>query len=63
VIVVDASVLIGYLHAGDSHQEVAETLLAREIDDFAAGSPTLARRQLRPPPRWSVQDFGLVALS
>jgi predicted nucleic acid-binding protein len=43
VIVLDASVLIGYLDAEDGQHEAAESLLAREIDDdFTASSLTLA---------------------
>lgn len=43
MIVLDASVLIGYLDAEDAQHPAAETLLAREIDDdFAASSLTLA---------------------
>jgi len=43
MIVLDASVLIAYLDADDSHHAAAETLLVREIaDDFAANPLTLA---------------------
>ena len=43
MIVLDASVLIAYLDADDTHHEVAELLLAREVDDdFAANPITLA---------------------
>jgi predicted nucleic acid-binding protein len=43
VIVLDASVLIAYLDAEDAQHHMAETLLAREIDDeFAANPLTLA---------------------
>jgi predicted nucleic acid-binding protein len=43
VIVLDASVLIAYLDADDTHHHAAESLLAREIDDeFAANPLTLA---------------------
>jgi predicted nucleic acid-binding protein len=43
VIVLDASVLIGYLDAHDAHHRSAEALLAQEIDDdFGASSVTLA---------------------
>jgi len=43
VIVLDASVLIAYLDAGDAQHHRAESLLAREIDDqFAANPLTLA---------------------
>jgi predicted nucleic acid-binding protein len=43
VIVLDASVLIGYLDAGDAHHNRATALLTREIDDdFAVNLLTLA---------------------
>ena len=43
MIVLDASVLIGYLDAEDAQHQAAETLLAREIDDdFAVSVLTLA---------------------
>jgi predicted nucleic acid-binding protein len=49
VIVLDASVLIGYLDAGDAHHERATALLAREIDDdFGVNLLTLAEILVAP---------------
>ena len=49
MIVLDASVLIGYLDAGDAHHDRAATLLAREIDDdFAVNLLTLAEILVAP---------------
>jgi predicted nucleic acid-binding protein len=43
VIVLDASVLIAYLHADDDHHDAAETLLISVVDDdLAADTLTLA---------------------
>lgn len=43
MIVLDASVLIAYLDSADEHHDLAEELLAREIDDdFVVNSLTLA---------------------
>ena len=62
MIVLDASVLIGYLDAGDSQHQAAEALLAREIeDDFTASSLTLAE-VLVGPARARRLDDGLSAL-
>ena len=36
MIVLDASVLIGYLDAADAHHELATALLTREVDDDLA---------------------------
>jgi predicted nucleic acid-binding protein len=49
VIIVDASVLIGYLDRTDAHHGAAVDLLAREIeDDLAASSLTLAEVYVGP---------------
>ena len=49
MIVLDASVLIGYLDASDAHHERAAALLAREIDDdFAVNLLTLAEILVAP---------------
>jgi predicted nucleic acid-binding protein len=49
VIVLDASVLIGYLDAGDAHHDPATALLTREIDDdFAVNLLTLAEVLVAP---------------
>jgi predicted nucleic acid-binding protein len=49
VIVLDASVLIGYLDAGDVHHDRAAALLARELDDdFAVNLLTLAEILVAP---------------
>jgi predicted nucleic acid-binding protein len=49
VIVLDASVLIGYLDASDAHHERATALLTREIDDdFAVNLLTLAEILVAP---------------
>jgi predicted nucleic acid-binding protein len=49
VIVFDASVLIAYLDGDDAQHEIAEKLLAREVDDeFAANSLTLAEVLVAP---------------
>jgi predicted nucleic acid-binding protein len=49
VIVLDASVLIGYLDAGDAHHHRATTLLTREADeDFAVSLLTLAEILVAP---------------
>jgi predicted nucleic acid-binding protein len=49
VIVLDASVLIGYLDARDAHHEKATALLVREIDDdFAVNLLTLAEILVAP---------------
>ena len=61
MIVLDASVLIGYLDE-DNHHEAADTLLARELDDdFAAGSLTLTE-VLVGPARSGRLDDALAAL-
>lgn len=62
MIVLDASVLIGYLDAEDGQHQAAEALLAREIDDdFAASSLTLAE-VLVGPARARRLDDALLAL-
>jgi hypothetical protein len=62
VIVLDASVLIGYLDAEDGQHQAAESLLAREIDDdFAASSLTLTE-VLVGPVRADRTDDALAAL-
>jgi predicted nucleic acid-binding protein len=49
VIVLDASVLIGYLDASDAHHERATALLASEIDDdYAVNLLTLAEILVAP---------------
>ncbi len=49
MIVLDASVLIGYLDASDAHHERATALLAREIDDdFGVNLLTLAEILVAP---------------
>jgi predicted nucleic acid-binding protein len=49
VIVLDASILIGYLDAGDAHHDRATALLTREIDDdFAVNLLTLAEILVAP---------------
>ncbi|WP_299057339.1 PIN domain-containing protein [uncultured Nocardioides sp.] len=49
MIVLDASVLIGYLETQDAHHARAEDLLAAEIeDDFAASVVTLAEVLVAP---------------
>ncbi len=49
MIVLHASVLIGYLDAGDAHHERATALLTREIDDdFAVNLLTLAEILVAP---------------
>jgi predicted nucleic acid-binding protein len=49
VIVLDASVLIGYLDADDAHHDRATALLTREIDDdFAVNLLTLAEVLVAP---------------
>lgn len=49
MIVLDASVLIGYLDTGDAHHERAMALLTREIDDdFAVNLLTLAEILVAP---------------
>lgn len=49
MIVLDASVLIGYLDAGDAHHARAVALLTREIDDdFAVNLLTLAEILVAP---------------
>jgi predicted nucleic acid-binding protein len=49
MIVLDASVLIAYLDAGDTHHQRAEDLLIREVDDdFAVNSLTLAEVLVAP---------------
>jgi predicted nucleic acid-binding protein len=49
VIVLDASVLIGYLDTKDAHHERATALLTREIDDdFAVNLLTLAEILVAP---------------
>ncbi len=49
MIVLDASVLIGYLDASDAHHDRATALLTREIyDDFAVNLLTLAEILVAP---------------
>ena len=49
MIVLDASVLIGYLDAGDAHHDRAAALLTREIDDdFAVSLLTLGEILVAP---------------
>lgn len=49
MIVLDASVLIGYLDAADAHHDRAKALLIREIDDdFAVNLLTLAEILVAP---------------
>lgn len=49
MIVLDASILIAYLDAGDAHHERATALLTREIDDdFAVNLLTLAEVLVTP---------------
>jgi predicted nucleic acid-binding protein len=49
MIVLDASVLIGYLDANDAHHVRAERLLSREADDdFAVNSLTLGQALVAP---------------
>jgi predicted nucleic acid-binding protein len=62
MIVLDASVLIGYLDAEDSHHEAAESLLAREIDDDFAASPLTLAEVLVGPARAGRLDDALSAL-
>jgi len=63
VIVLDASVLMGYLDAGDAHHDRALDLLTREIDDdFAVSLLTLAEI-LVAPTRTGQRDTVLAALS
>lgn len=63
MIVLDASVLIGYLDAGDAHHDRALDLLTREIDDdFAVNLLTLAEI-LVAPTRTGRHDTVLAALS
>ena len=63
MIVLDASVLIGYLDASDSHHEQAAALLTREGgDDFAVNLITLAEI-LVAPTRTRRRDAVLVMLA
>ena len=63
MIVLDASVLIAFLDAGDAHHERAMTLLSREIDDdFAVNLLTLAEI-LVAPTRTGRRDTVLRALA
>jgi predicted nucleic acid-binding protein len=63
VIVLDASVLIAFLDAGDAHHERAMTLLSREIDDdFAVNLLTLAEI-LAAPTRTGRRDTVLRVLA
>ena len=49
MIVLDASVLIGYLDAGDAHHDRATALLTREVDDdFVVNLLTLAEILVAP---------------
>ena len=62
MIVLDASVLIGYLDAGDAHHERATALLSREIDDdFGVNLLTLAEI-LVAPTRTGQRDRALAIL-
>lgn len=57
MIVLDASVLIAYLDADDTHHARAESLLAREIDDeFGASSLTLAEVLVAPTRETRLED-------
>jgi predicted nucleic acid-binding protein len=63
VIVLDASVLIGYLDGGDAHHDRATALLIREIDDdFAVNVLTLAEI-LVAPTRTGQRDRVLAVLA
>jgi predicted nucleic acid-binding protein len=63
VIVLDASVLIAFLDAGDAHHERAMALLSREIDDdFAVNLLTLAEI-LVAPTRTGMRDTVLRVLA
>lgn len=63
MIVLDASVLIGYLDSGDAHHARAVALLANEIeDDFAVNLLTLAEI-LVAPTRTGRRDVVLAALA
>lgn len=63
MIVLDASVLIGYLDAGDAHHDRATALLTREIeDDFAVNLLTLAE-VLVVPTRTGQRDRVLAMLT
>lgn len=62
MIVLDASVLIAYLDAGDVHHRTAEALLEREIDEgFSVSSLTLAE-VLVGPVRAGRLDAAVMAL-
>lgn len=62
MIVLDASVLIGYLDADDSQHQAAESLLAREMDDDLAASPLTLAEVLVGPARAGRLDDVLSAL-
>lgn len=63
MIVLDASVLIGYLDAGDAHHDRATTLLTAVIeDDFAVNLLTLAEI-LVVPTRTGQRDIVLAMLT
>ncbi|MDP5185363.1 type II toxin-antitoxin system VapC family toxin [Blastococcus sp. BMG 814] len=62
MIVLDASVLIAYLDAGDAHHRAAESLLAREIDDEFAVNPLTLAEVLVGPSRTGRLDAARTAL-
>jgi predicted nucleic acid-binding protein len=51
VIVLDASVLIGYLDGADAHHPAAEALLARALDDELGANPLTMAEVLVAPAR------------
>ncbi len=62
MIVLDASVLIAYLDAEDAQHEVADLLLAREIDEEFAANPLTLAEVLVGPSRAGRLDAARAAL-
>jgi predicted nucleic acid-binding protein len=63
VIVLDASVLIAHLDAGDAHHEAAAELLEQAIDDDLAASTVTLAEVLVGPVRSGRLDAALAALT
>jgi predicted nucleic acid-binding protein len=62
VIVLDASVLIGYLDGADSHHEAAQALLTRVVDDDLGAYPLTLAEVLVVPARTGRLDAVLSVL-
>lgn len=62
MIVLDASVLIGYLDGADAQHEAAEALLLRAVDDELAANPVTVSEVLVGPARTGRLEAAMSAL-